>query len=150
MPQTTGGMSFVDARAEVSVNAGANYTDISGHMSTLGVEGGERNFGTRFTADGDLPIVGIGKRQLTNVKVSSVYTETAGEIFELLMNAYENKTKMRLRWAPKGFIVGAFVYTTSDGYIITQPYPGGDVAPGDIIMNEWTLQCGGITKSVQA
>jgi hypothetical protein len=113
------------------------------------VEGGERNFGTRFTADGDIPLVGVGKRNLTNVKVSTVYTETPGEMFEKLRNCYENKVKGRVQWAPKGFVAGSYVYTSSDGYVITQPYPGGDVAPGDIIMNEWTLQVGGITKSVQ-
>jgi len=150
MAQTTEGISFVDCRASVSTNGGASWTDISGHLTSIEVGGGEREIAGQFTADGEYPIVGIGKQQLLELTVKTVYTESAGQMSAILENAYLNKQKIQLRWAPKGMASGNKLFTSDPGYIISPPWPGGEAGPGDILLNEWTLHSPRVVPSTQA
>lgn len=149
MAQTTGGVSFVDARASYSLN-GSSWTDISGHLTSIEVGGGEREIGSVYTADGDYPIVGIGKQALLEIKVKTVYTETAGEMAAVLENAYLNKVKIYLRWALKGMASGNKLYTCDPGYIVSPPWVGGDTESAEVIVNEWTLYTPRVVPSTQA
>ena len=74
MPQTTGGLSAVNAQVEVSTN-GSAWTDISGSSNKVEPSGGERQSGEAYTHDGDVAIITGGKREPIELTLSFVYTE---------------------------------------------------------------------------
>jgi hypothetical protein len=147
MAQTTGGITFRGCKIEISTN-GTNWTDISGWFNKIEVGGGERNIGEFFTADGDTPILGAGKRAALELTVAVVYTEGGGDPFSVLLTAFESAGPLYVRWSPKGGAAGQNMYTTSAGYVTTPVYPGGEVEPGDVIPVEFTHKVATITKSV--
>lgn len=149
MPQTTDGMSFADAKIEISAN-GTTWTDISGFSNSVEVDGGDRSLGEIFTAEGDTPIITKGKRASMNVKMKIVYTEGASDPQEVVRADYESGTRMYVRWSPKGGGSGAFMYTADPGYIESFSYPVADVGSGDTILTEFSVKVAKITKSVVA
>src|SRR5574337_844751 len=101
MPQTTGAITFKDAKVESSPD-GAVWTDISGFHNLIDPSGGDRDVGSKFTLAADTAIITAGKRKPLNIKVNIVYTEGASDPTEIVRQAYENATKFYVRWSPKG------------------------------------------------
>lgn len=148
MPQTTGQTTFVDAYIAISIN-GSVYTDISGIANELTVEGGSRQSGEAYTAEGDTPIIGSGKREPLNVKMKIVYTESGSEGFEILRGQYETAGggAVYVKWSPKGNDPGEYVYTTTAGVLVDFGYPGGPVEPGDPLTVEMGVKVAAIIKT---
>ena len=148
MAQTTDQSTFVDAYIEGGVD-GAAWEDHSGFTSMLEVSGGDRNSGEVYTAEGDTPLLGAGKRTPIEIAVTVVYTEGTSEIFEDVRTAFQTDGggDYYLQWVPQGDTVGNFMYTTGKGIITSFGWPGGPVEPGDPLTVEFTLKCAEITKS---
>ncbi|MFZ6029950.1 MAG: hypothetical protein ACOYYS_19730 [Chloroflexota bacterium] len=150
MAQTTGATTLRNLDIEISIDQGSIWTDISGHANSIEPGGGERETGEFFTADGDTPIIGAGKRAASELKVKIVYTEGAAEPAKILRDAYKNSTPTRIRYAPKGMASGNYLYTSTDGIVKEPVLPGGEVQSGDPVPIEFTLVVSDVNDSVVA
>lgn len=147
MAQATGQITFRDCQIDISIN-GTTWTDISGYANSIGVGGGERSIGEFFTADGDTPLLGAGKRSALEITSKIVYTEGASDPFETIRQAYENTTPFYIRFSPKGGDVGEFMFTSGSGIVKNAPYPQGEVQEGEPTSIEFTVVVPSLTKSV--
>lgn len=157
MAQTTAALSAVDADIEVSTN-GTVWTNISGSSNSIEPGSQTRMTGTAYTFDGDLAIVTGGKREPLEIAVQILYTEEAGEAFEVIRPLFEadGGTKMYLRYSPKG--IGAAsraVYTTSnDGatagavYISELDWPMAEAETADPVAVSFTLIAPALIRTV--
>lgn len=143
----TTGLTFRNAKIEISVDGGANWINTSGQKNSLTVDGGEREIGTFFDAQNDVPTLGAGKRGELEIKVRVKYSETGGEAHTVLGDAYENATETMIRYSPRGGASGQRLYTSDAGYVKTHPYPGQDVESGDPLRSEFTIVVSKLTKS---
>ena len=139
MPQATDSISFKDAHIEIS-DDDVTYTDISGYSNKVEIGGGERMSGEFFTADGDTPILTVGKRGSFDIGANVLYSEGAQAPYLTIKDAYENATQIYLRWAPAGNTVGNKRYTAGPGYILSPVYPAGDASSPDPIACEFTIK----------
>lgn len=144
------GITFRNAKIEISVDGGSNYTNISGQSNSLTVGGGDREIGSFFDAQNDTPTLGAGKRQPLELGLRVKYTETDAEAQGVLASAYENATETIVRYSPKGGNTGDRVYTSDAGFVQTNPYPGQEVESGDPMRLEFTIIVPKLTKSVAA
>lgn len=149
MPQATNAISSVNFSVEVSTN-GSVWTDIGGHATTVEVDGGERKVGKGFTFVGDTPILFRGKRDSIQLKVRSLYSEGASDVFEIVRNAYDTNSDLYLRWSPQGGQSGEFMFTSSTGIVKECPYPSGDAESEDPVFFDFTLEVLSVSKSVVA
>jgi len=157
MAQMTGHTPFTGAHVQYST--GTAWVTFSGSMSSVEVGGGERNVGEAYTADGDIPLLGGGKRGPLEVTVNYVYAEGstgATGMAEICRGVYETAGggTFNVRWAPKGSDTGNFLYTTNtatDGtHLVFPGYPVGEVEPGDPIANELSLSTSMLIKGTIA
>lgn len=144
------GITFRNAKIEVSVDGGSNWTDISGQTNALTPEGGDREIGEFFDAQNDTPTLGAGKRAAIELNVRVKYGETAGQGYDILESAYENATEILVRWSPQGGQSGERLYTSDAGYVKTHKYPGQEVQSGDPLRSEDTIVVSKLTKSTIA
>ena len=114
----------------------------------LGIGGGETQTGEAYTASGELPLVGIGKKALTEVTLKVVYTENAGDGWRKLFEAYKNGTDIYFRYSPRGGSTGQLRFTSGKGFVTSPDYPQGEVADGTPLMTELKLKCPGFTDAV--
>lgn len=150
MAQTTSGVSGRALYVAIATD-GTTFTAISGLANSVEVDGGERNMGETFTAEGDTPIVTAGKRAALNTKVKAVYTEATSEAYALAKAAYEAASALYVRWAPKGNTSGYIQYTTASGIVTNPPYQGvADVGDGSTLMVEFTVMAPSITQATIA
>jgi hypothetical protein len=149
MAQTEDALSFVDADVDISED-GAVWTPISGFTNSVAVEGGDRATSEFFTLDGDTPIVTKGKRGLINITVNALYTEEAGDPYEIVSDAVEANAPLWVRWAPKGTGSGNLRFTSSKGIIVSPVYPAGAADSADAIPLNFTVRVGAITKAAIA
>jgi hypothetical protein len=159
MAQTTGGMTAVAVDVEYSSN-GSAWTSLSG--STTSIEGveQERISGEAYTFDGDTAIIGKGKRAPIEVTINFIYTEAAGEAFEVIRAAFEadGGTDLYFRWSPKGIgASGRFVFTTVDGTgaaaavpITNFMYHELSAEEGAPVVGSWTFRAPAIAKTTTA
>ena len=144
------GITFRNAKIEVSVDGGTTWVNISGQTNSLEVGGGDREIGTFFDAANDTPTLGAGKRNALELQTHVKYTETDSEAQGVLASAYENATEILYRYSPKGGASGDRLYTSDAGYVQSHPYPGQEVESGDPLRLEFTIMVGKLTKSVVA
>ncbi len=127
MAQTTGALNTVGGKVELSTDGVPTFTDISGFMSMVDPGQGVRQTGFIFTADGDRPILGGGKREMLEVLVNIAYTEAAPDPFTIILGVFEaGDTDIQLRWSPNGGASGDYQYTTDQGIIKNLSYPNVD------------------------
>lgn len=146
----TTGLTFRNAKIEISVDAGSTWVDISGQTNAVMPEGGDREVGEFFDAANDTPTLGAGKRGSINITTRVKYTETGGEGFAILESAYENATEILIRWSPRGGASGQHLYTSDAGYVKTHKYPGQEVQSGDPLRAEDVIVVSKLTKSTVA
>lgn len=144
------GITFRNVKVEVSVNGGSNWTNISGQTNSLTVGGGDREIGTFFDAQNDVPTLGAGKRAELELTLRVKYTETDAEAQGVMASAYENATETMVRYSPKGAATGDRMYTSTAGFVKTNPYPGQEVESGDPLRHEFTIIVPSLTKSLVA
>lgn len=146
MAQTTGAISFKDVKLEISTN-GTVWTDISGFANEVGLGGGDRALAETFTFDTDTPIITPGKRASIDVTVKAVYTEGGSDPYVMVESAYQNGTKLYLRWSPKGGSAGQYSFAADPGYVAGPPYPRGSADSADAVPLEFTVKSPKITRS---
>ncbi len=111
---TTGAFAAVDADIELSTD-GTTWTNIGGEATS--VEGAEqkRMTGTAYVFAADVGIVSQGKREPMEVTANALYTEGAGEAFEVVRPFFQAGTKIYFRYSPKGIgASGRAVYPASN------------------------------------
>lgn len=147
MAQTTGAMPKSNYKVEVSLN-GSSWTDISGNSTTVEIDGGEQQTGEQFTAAGNVPVViGSNKTSAVKAKVSILYTESAGEAFQVVWAQYISAAKsIYFRYSPKGGASGDKRYVASNDAgsafacpIISCLPPDVDAGSGDPAMAEFEV-----------
>lgn len=127
MAQTTGGMNSVNGKVELSTDGIPTWTDISGFLNMVDPGQGVRQTGDVFTADGDTPIIGAGKRERLTLTVNIVYTEGGSDPFKTIQTAFENgDVDIQLRWSPNGGGVGDYQFTSAQGHVSNFSYPPVD------------------------
>jgi len=148
MAQTTGAVSGRNCYIAISTD-GSTWTDISGFANSVEPDGGERSTGMFHTADGDTPIVTVGKRESVKLDVKTAYTEGGSDPFEVVRAAYEGATSLYVRYAPKGNAAGNFMFTSAAGFVTNAPYPKiVNVEGGKAVLLEFTLETPSVAKSV--
>jgi hypothetical protein len=154
MPQTTDTYALACGLLEIATDAGCvGWTDISGSSQVVEAPEQTRISGEAYTLDGDNALVEGGKKEPLEIAVEIVYTETAGEAFEIVRAAWEAGgcgKRMCLRYSPGGGDIGDAMYTTPRGIITRFVYPNMDASAGGPIMAGFTLKVGYITRSVIA
>lgn len=148
MAQSTGGTAGVNAKVEFSVN-GSSWTDISGSSSS--VDPGEQPgmSGEAYTFSGDNAVVTAGKNEPIEIDVKILYTETAGEAFEVVRAQFQTTGRAAyLRWSPKGGTTGQFLFTSAAGVLTGISWPPSDAGDGKPIMAGFKIKVPSITKSV--
>ncbi|MDD2921793.1 MAG: hypothetical protein PHQ36_05850 [Anaerolineales bacterium] len=148
MAQTTGQMSFADAKVEIKIAAGA-WVDIGGEFTKIEVDGGERKSGEAFTQTGDTPVLTKGKREKYTVKGSVVYTEGTTTPWKLLWDAHKAGSDVQVRWSPKGGSTGDYQFSSAaTGNVLKNVTPPvGEASNGDPIMSEFSLETADITDA---
>jgi len=146
MTQTTGHITLRNMKVEVSTD-NSTWTNISGESNSIAISGGEIGSGEAYTAEGNLPLVGIGKVGLTEAKVKVIYVETSGSAWNTFFDAYVNGSDVYMRYSPKGGSTGNLMFTSGKGFVVSPVYPQGEVSDGNPTMCELTFKCPGFTKT---
>lgn len=148
MAQTTGAAPQANFQIEVTID-GSAWTDISGSSNNVEPSDGEQMIGEVFTADGSVPVVvGSNKVGSVKLKVSVLYTNTAGEPWAVVYARFIGTAKtVGVRYAPKGSTSANKRYVTSTNAnavqlapIISCLPPAVDASSGDPIMFEFSVQ----------
>jgi len=146
MTQITGGFSASDAHVGMSA-AGVTFVDISGSAASVAPGEQTRKSGEVYTHSGDTAIITGGKREPLEVEIKIVYTEGTGDPFEVIRAAFEAKTPYYFRWSPKGYVTGAFTFTSDAAVITGLTYPDTDAGTGDPCMCAFKFKTAKVTKS---
>lgn len=146
MTQTTAAITMRAVKVEVSTD-NTNWTNISGEFNSIENSGGEIGTGEVYTADGDYPIVGIGKIAMMETKLKVVYVETSGSAWNAFWDAYKNGTDIYVRYSPKGGNSGNLLFTSGKGYVTSPVLPAAEVSDGNPVTCELTFKHPGFTKS---
>lgn len=148
MAQTTSAFASANFKAEVSLD-GSSWTDISGVANDVEVNGGDQQTGKQFTASGKYPVVVYsGKNDMTQVKFSGLYTETAGEGWAIVYARFIGAVPtIFFRYSPQGGATATKRYVTANAadtaaaaVIKTCLPPKVDSGSGDPAMFEFTLE----------
>lgn len=111
---TTDAMSTVDADVQVSTD-GTTWTDLGGEATSVDVPEQTRMTGTAYVFAADVATVTAGKREPIEITVNALYTETAGQAFEVIRPLFQAGTRLYFRYSPKGIgATGRAVYTASN------------------------------------
>jgi hypothetical protein len=154
MAQTASAMSFKDCEVKYTTDGGTTWTDASGFASVVTVSGGERNSAEAYTFDGDVAIIGKGKRAPLNVTATVIYTEGSTDPFSVLLPYYQAGSSVGLRWTPRGLssASGEWVYTsTYTGSVFKSlSYPAGEANSANPLTVQVTVLTPSIATSTQA
>ena len=137
MAQTTGGFTGKNFKIELSTN-GSSWTDCSGIFNEVQDASSTRESGEVLTPDTDYPIVSTGKRGALKPKFKFVYTETAGEPYQLARAAHENDTLLYVRWSSKSGSTGQERHSCS-GYVTDFPYPSPSATNKEVMTAAFTM-----------
>ena len=146
MAQTTGALSPQDLHVGFSTD-GSAWTEVTGSANSVEVSGGERQSGSTRTFQSTAPIVKYGGKESLTVTVRGVYSETADEAYLLAQAAYDNDTALYVRWSPGGGDSGDLGYTTSEGKVMTPPYPSGAADTPDPMLVEIAVEVASVTQA---
>ena len=138
--QSSTSMPFLNHKLEAKITGGS-FVDMGGSSNKLEVSGFDRVTGKAFTQVGTSPVITAGKLDNGEIKLSILYTETTGDAWKTLYDAYLAGTTAQIQWTPKGSGVGSFQFTSAVGYLKNVTAPSGESSSGDPIMCEATLVC---------
>lgn len=127
MAQTTGQMNTVGGKLELSTDGAPTWTNISGFLTMVDPGQGVRQTGSIFTADGDTPLIGAGKREELEILVSIAYTEGVSDPFTVIEGVFvAGDIDVQLQWSPAGGAIGEYEFTSAAGHIKSMSYPNVD------------------------
>lgn len=144
------GLTFRNAKIEITVDGGSNWINISGQTNTVTPSGAERNIGEFYDAQNDNPTLGAGKLGRHELMLRVKYTETDGQAWKVLYDAKEAATEVMVRWSPKGSNTGDWLYTSDAGYVKSCPLPGQEVESGDPMRVEINIDVSDVNRSTVA
>lgn len=154
MAQTASAMSFKDCKVEYTTDGSTTWTDASGFASVVTVVGGERASADAYTFDGDVAIIGKGKRAPLTVTATVIYTEGSTDPFSVLLPYYQAGSSVGLRWTPRGLssATGEWVYTTlyAGSIFKSLSYPAGAANSADPVTVELSVLTPSISTSTTA
>lgn len=146
MPQTTTAMNVAETVVELSVD-GTTWTNVSGSLNKVEVSPQTIDSGMAATLEGQYKVVRSGKYNPVEAAVKLLYTETAGEAYEIV---YSRKNipgnTLWLRWTPGGYNGDKRFYSAdangnkAAGRITEFPYPGADAEAGGPHLVTFKLQ----------
>ena len=135
MTQDTGGLNFCAATVEYSTNF-SDWTAISGFAVAIAVAPAERAVGTQSTFDGDTKVVRGGKREIQDLTVRIMYTETTTDPFLTFVTQFETACggQLDLRYTVDAGTAGDYQFTTDQNNTVfkTLGYPQGEADSPDI------------------
>ena len=145
MAQTTGAMSWENAKVEIATDAAFTYkTDISGSTNKVTTSGGEIETAKVYTHGTMTPIVGYGAAGERTVEIGVVYSETDTEAYFLADDYYTNSDDVWLRVTPDG-VSGTKRFKTSVGRIMSPPQIEGEAGNPDFVVTTFQVTCSTIT-----
>lgn len=156
MAQTTTAQPRSNYQIEVSTD-GSTWTDISGSSNQVNPSGGDQMYGEQHTAAGNAPtITATHKTGAITLTCNILYTETAGEAFQVVWARYEGTAKtIYFRYTPGGGDTGDERYTATNnaGTAIAVPIinclpPATDAGSGDPAMASFTIVTPKLTQAV--
>ncbi len=136
---------FRDCYLQISADA-SNWADLS-TSGTVQIPAGAglRPLTYKYPYGSDTAIIVGGKRPPLRLIVTYNYTDAT--VDNTIRTAYEAKSAFYVRFAPRGNATGNFLYTSSAGIITTPPIPEGERHSGTIVLNRFTFETPGYTKS---
>ena len=147
MAQTENSISARSQKVEYKIAAGS-WTDVGGFLSIVTPGGGDRAQSEAHTFDGDIPVIGWGKRAAATAEVTVLYTETDAEPFDALYDAKVAHSITQIRWQPAG--AGGTVQFLISGYISVCTPPTGDAGSADKQLFTCTVVGAEIVKGTAA
>lgn len=125
--------------ATVETPGAGDWDDISNEIVSAGpgTAGGRTRVETNVFAN-EAPIVTVGRRAATDMPLTIVYLEDSGSLWSKLQSAYENKTKVWFKFAPKGATAGNQSFS---GYcdVLSPLIPGGAASDAGVVQVSTTL-----------
>jgi hypothetical protein len=120
-PQT-----FYNCKVELSAD-GTTWVDVSLDSNKIDVGGFElETEGTHVFGQNKM-YQSVGGTGLGTVTVSAFYQETPSTAAWVLANtAFEGRSALYVRWAPKGGTTGNFKFTSDAGYVKNPVWPSGE------------------------
>jgi len=146
----TTGLTFRNAKIEITVDGGTIWTNISGQTNALIPSGAEREIGEFYDAQNDTPTLGAGKLGRHELMLRVKYTEADLQAWKLLYDAKVAATEVMVRWSPKSGLSGDWLYTSDTGYVKSCPLPGQEVESGDPMRVEVGIDVSAVTRSTIA
>ena len=111
--------------ATVETPGAGDWDDVSNEIISAGpVTGGARTRVETNVYGEETPIVTVGRRAASEMPLTIVYIETASSLWDKLKDAYEDKTKVWLRFAPLGTGAGHQAFQ-GYGNVLAPLTPGG-------------------------
>ena len=139
-------VAFKDCYVRVSTD-GTNWTDLSDSATVEQPTGsGLRPISTLNPYGADVPTLVPGRRPPVQLIVTYNYTDAT--IDNTIRQAYENASAFYVGFAPRGNTNGNFLYTSAAGLVVTPPIPEGERHSGTVVLNRFTFETSGLTKSV--
>lgn len=148
MTQTTGAMSWENAKVEIATDAAFAYvTDISGSTNKVDTSGGELSKATAYTHGTQAPLLAYGAAGEMTITVGALYTEVATEAFLKTDGLYRAKTDCWLRITPNA-VSGMYRFVSSVGRILTPPQIAGEAGKPDFVTTSFVFTCSTLTPTV--
>lgn len=146
MAQVTDHITLRNAKVELSLD-GSTWIDISGEANSVEPAGGKRKIAELEPVLSSRPVLFVGQAEAVDLKIKVVWREAPAAASAALYLAYEQRTPVFLRYAPKG--VGASIrYRTGPAFVVRQPLPGGTVDDGRPLLVEIQLKAEYVTTEV--
>ncbi len=157
MGQTTTQVTQSCAAAWINVNAdcpdAGTWEDIAGATQSIDPGGQSRMVGDAFTLDGDVPLVGAGKREAMDITFILIYTETDAEVYERARTVFERTgcgALMCVRYSPRGGNAGDEQLTSRRGVLTNFVYPAVDASAGGVILGGFTIHVPALDTAIIA
>lgn len=153
MAATTNSVSVAVATVWISTDL-TTWINVSGQTQSVTSTEQERNTGDEHVLDGDVPISQGGKRNAMDVDFNIIYSEAAGEAYELIRAAFENANTLGaiyVRYIPKGGTAGTSAMyrtpITAPATLKTFRYPTADAKGAGPIMGMFRIHTPELQKT---
>ena len=157
MAQTTAQVTQSCGKVEINVDAdcpgSGSWVDISGETQSIGGTEQSRMVGDAFTLDGDVALIGAGKREPLDLTFVLIYTETDAEAYEQVRLIFETTgcgALLCVRYSPRGGDAGEEQLTTRRGVLTAFTYPALDASAGGVILGGFTLHTPALDTAIVA
>lgn len=123
MAQTTTAVNSLDADVEVSAD-NITWSTLSGSLVEFTPDAQQRGVGQRKTIEGSMAIVMSGRKEIVNVSMTGIWTETAAEAWTTLQTIWDSTAgTIYVRYFPEGKASGNLVYTSGAGILSSFGHP---------------------------